>query len=182
MSLGHRFLSAGPITNVKDFADYKAKLEKAHVILDSAERRAEIEADAKALAKKAKLKLKDDSALLDEVAGLVEWPVVLMGSIGKEFMDLPDEVLTTSMRKHQKYFALTDAKGNLAPYFIVVANTETSDGGKAVIAGNERVLRARLADAKFFWDQDRKIRLEDRVGELGGRVFHAKLGTVLDKV
>jgi len=182
MSLGHRFLSAGPITNVKDFADYKAKLEKAHVILDSAERRAKIEADAKALAKKAKLKLKDDPALLDEVAGLVEWPVVLMGSIGKEFMDLPDEVLTTSMRKHQKYFALTDARGNLSPYFIVVANTETSDGGKAVIAGNERVLRARLADAKFFWDQDRKVRLEDRVWKLGGRVFHAKLGTVLDKV
>ena len=182
MSLGHRFLSTGPITNVKNFSDYKAKLEKAHVILDAAERRAMIEAEAGKLAKKAKLKLKDDPALLDEVAGLVEWPVVRMGAIDEAFMDLPDEVLATSMRKHQKYFALTDAKGKLAPHFIVVANTETSDGGKVMVAGNERVLRARLADAKFFWDQDLKEPLADRVQALGGRVFHAKLGTVLDKV
>jgi len=178
---GHRFLSPKPFT-VKDFADYKAKLEKAHVILDAAERHDRIEAEAGKLAKAAKLSLKDDPGLLAEVAGLVEWPVVLMGSIDKAFMDLPDEVLTTSMRKHQKYFALLDGKGKLAPKFIVVANTETSDKGKAVIAGNERVLRARLSDAKFFWDQDRKASLESRVDALTGRVFHAKLGTVHDKV
>ncbi|MDA1088701.1 MAG: glycine--tRNA ligase subunit beta [Proteobacteria bacterium] len=181
MSSGHRFFFSGPIKNVKNFADYKAKLEKAHVILDAAERRDRIEAEAGKLAKAAKLSLKDDPGLLAEVAGLVEWPVVLMGAIDKEYMDLPDEVLGTSMRQHQKYFALLDGKGKLAPRFIVVANTETSDNGKAVIAGNERVLRARLSDAKFFWDQDLKQRLDSRVQALGGRVFHAKLGTVLDK-
>jgi len=178
---GHRFLSPEPFA-VKDFADYKAKLEKAHVILDAAERRARIEADATALAKAAKLELKDDPGLLAEVAGLVEWPVVLMGTIEDEFMELPPEVLTTSMRKHQKYFALTDAKGKLAAKFIVVANTETSDKGAAVTAGNERVLRARLSDAKFFWDQDKKAKLETRIDALKDRVFHAKLGTVYDKV
>lgn len=177
---GHRFLAPKRF-KVKDFADYKAKLEKAFVILDPAERSAKIEADAKKLAKAAKLQLKDDPGLLAEVAGLVEWPVVLMGDIGKEFMELPDEVLTTSMRKHQKYFALTDANGTLAPKFIVVANTEAAEKGKAVVTGNERVLKARLSDAKFFWDQDRGRRLDSRIQELGGRVFHAKLDTVLDK-
>ncbi|MCH8096627.1 MAG: glycine--tRNA ligase subunit beta [Proteobacteria bacterium] len=178
---GHRFLSPQSF-KVKDFSDYKAKLEKAHVILDPAERRARIEAEAGKLAKAAKLTLMDDPALLAEVAGLVEWPVALMGSIDKAFMDLPDEVLTTSMRHHQKYFALTDAKGKLAPKFIVVANTEASDRGKAIVAGNERVLKARLSDAKFFWDQDRKETLESRAGALKDRVFHAKLGSVHDKV
>ncbi|MBT7944274.1 MAG: glycine--tRNA ligase subunit beta, partial [Alphaproteobacteria bacterium] len=178
---GHRFLSPGPIT-VTDFADYKAKLESAHVMLDAAERRAKIEADATALAEQAGFHLKDDPGLLDEVAGLVEWPVVYLGAIDEAFMGLPDEVLTTSMRKHQKYFAVVDERDILAPHFIVVANTETSDGGKTVVAGNERVLRARLSDAKFFWDQDQKDRLDSRVQALGGRVFHAKLGTVLDKV
>ncbi|HIC29988.1 MAG TPA: glycine--tRNA ligase subunit beta, partial [Rhodospirillales bacterium] len=178
---GHRFLSPKSF-KVKDFADYKAKLEKAYVILDAAERAAVIEKQAQKLAKAAKLELKDDPGLLAEVAGLVEWPVVLMGTIDEAFMELPDEVLTTSMRHHQKYFALLDTKGTLAPKFIVVANTETSDKGKAVVAGNERVLRARLSDAKFFWDQDRKQTLDSRVDALKGRVFHAKLGTVYDKV
>ena len=181
ITTGHRFLSPGEIT-VKDFADYKAKLQKAHVVLDAAERRAMIEAGARELAKKEGLELKDDPGLLDEVTGLVEWPVVLMGSIDKAFMELPPEVLTTVMRHHQKYFALLDKKGGLAPRFIVVANTEASDCGKAIIAGNERVLSARLADAKFFWDQDRKRTLESRVDGLKDRVFHAKLGSVLDKV
>ncbi len=179
-TVGHRFLSPKSF-KVKDVADYKAKLEKAHVILDAAERRDRIEAAAGKLAKAAKLELKDDPGLLAEVAGLVEWPVVLMGAIDSDFMDLPDEVLTTSMRHHQKYFALLDANGKLAPKFIVVANTETADKGKAVVAGNERVLRARLSDAKFFWDQDRSRRLDSRIQELGGRVFHAKLDTMLDK-
>ena len=178
---GHRFLAPGEI-KVKDFRDYEAKLKKAKVILDPAERRARIERDSRALAEKAGLTLKADGGLLDEVAGLVEWPVALIGAIDKAFMDLPDEVLTTSMRHHQKYFALTDAKGKLAPKFIVVANTEASDRGKAIVAGNERVLKARLSDAKFFWDQDRKETLESRAGALKERVFHAKLGSVHDKV
>ncbi|NQV82678.1 MAG: glycine--tRNA ligase subunit beta [Rhodospirillales bacterium] len=181
ITIGHRFLSPGQII-VTDFTDYKAKLEAAHVILDAAERRAKIEAGAAALAEEAGFKLKNDPGLLDEVAGLVEWPVVHMGAIDEAFMGLPDEVLTTSMRKHQKYFAVVDERDILAPHFIVVANTETTDGGKLVVAGNERVLRARLSDAKFFWDKDHEDRLDSRVQELGGRVFHAKLGTVLDKV
>ncbi|MCH7935661.1 MAG: glycine--tRNA ligase subunit beta [Proteobacteria bacterium] len=178
---GHPFMAPKPF-KVRNFRDYKAKLLKAKVMLDPAERRAVIEAEAQKLAKKAGLALKDDPRLLAEVAGLVEWPVVKMGSIDKAFMDLPPEVLTTVMRHHQKYFALLDTKGKLAPRFIVVANTETRDRGKTVVAGNERVLRARLADAKFFWDQDRKATLEGRLGKLTERVFHAKLGSVHDKV
>ncbi|MBI2586879.1 MAG: glycine--tRNA ligase subunit beta [Rhodospirillales bacterium] len=178
---GHPFLTPKPF-KVKNFADYKAKLRKAKVILDPAERREKIQAEAEKLAKKAGLKLKRDPGLLDEVVGLVEWPVAKLGAIDNAFMELPPELLTTVMRHHQKYFTLTDAKGRLAPRFIVILNTDTRDGGKAAVAGNERVLRARLADARLFWDQDRKRRLESRVGELGGRVFHAKLGTVWDKV
>jgi glycyl-tRNA synthetase beta chain len=128
------------------------------------------------------LTIKPDEGLLDEVGGLVEWPVVLMGSIGAAFMDLPPEVLTTAMRTHQKYFAALDKSGKLAPHFFVVANMVAADGGKAIIAGNERVLRARLSDARFFWDQDRKVKLAARVPKLKERVFHAKLGTMHDKV
>jgi glycyl-tRNA synthetase beta chain len=177
---GHRFLAPKPI-QVKDFADYKKKLKAAKVILDSAERRAAILAGAERLAKRAKLTLKADQGLLAEVSGLVEWPVVLMGSIDKDFMDLPDEVLTTAMRTHQKYFSLTDNKSRLAPRFIVVANTPGREGGKEVVAGNERVLRARLSDARYFWDQDRKRTLVSRVPGLAELVFHAKLGSVADK-
>ena len=179
-TFGHRFLDPGPLT-VKDFADYKAKLAKAKVILDPAERRAIIQREAEKLAGKAKLTLKPDAGLLDENAGLVEWPVVLMGRIDAAFMDLPAEVLTTSMRHHQKYFALLDEDGNLAPRFIFVANTETRDKGRAIVAGNERVLRARLADAKFFWDQDRKRTLESRVTQRSDRIFHARLGSMAEK-
>ena len=181
MTWGHRFLTSGPVKNVHGFADYKAKLAKAKVVLDHAERRATILAEAEKLAGKAKLTLKPDAGLLDENAGLVEWPVVLMGRIDAAFMDLPAEVLTTSMRHHQKYFALLDEDGNLAPRFIFVANTETRDQGRAIVAGNERVLRARLADAKFFWDQDRKRTLESRVPDLAGRIFHARLGSMAEK-
>lgn len=178
---GHRFLSPEPI-EVSDFADYKSKLMDAKVVLDPAERRAKIEADAKALAEQAGLSLKDDQGLLDEVTGLVEWPVVLMGEIDDAFMELPDEVLSTSMRSHQKYFSTLGADGKLANRFVVVANTETEDGGKQVTAGNERVLRARLSDAKFFWDQDRAQSLASRAPALKDRVFHAKLGTLDEKV
>jgi len=178
---GHRFLSPGEFS-VKDFADYGAKLRSAHVILDAGERRAVI---AEALAKAASslhLTLKDDPALLDEVTGLVEWPVVLAGSIDPAYMKLPPEVLTTSMRAHQKYFACLDAKGELAPRFLIVSNMVTKDGGKAVVAGNERVLRARLSDARFFWEQDRRLPLSSRVPKLRERVFYKGLGTMEDKV
>jgi len=179
-TLGHRFLSKGAI-KVRDLKDYRAKLKAAKVVLDSGERRAVIEKSLAAAAAKAKLTVTTDEALLEEVTGLAEWPVVLMGSIDPQFMDLPPEVLTASMRAHQKYFACRDAKGDLAPKFLIVANMSAADGGKAIAAGNERVLRARLADARFFWDQDRKTRLEDRVPKLKERVFHAKLGSMADK-
>lgn len=181
MTVGHRFLAPDAFT-VTDFADYKQKLMDAKVMLDPAGRSAKIETDANALAEKANVQLKDDPGLLAEVTGLVEWPVVLMGTIEDQFMELPDEVLITSMRSHQKYFACLNADGTLANKFIVVANTETDDGGAQIVAGNERVLRARLSDAKFFWDQDRAQTLESRVDALKDRVFHAKLGNLLEKV
>ena len=178
---GHRFLAPAP-TKVANFEDYRAKLRAAYVMLDAAERRAMILRDAEKTASLEGLKLKPDQGLLEEVGGLVEWPVVLMGTIDPHFMDLPPEVLTTSMRAHQKYFSVLTAAGELAPRFVVVANMLTEDGGKAIVAGNERVLRARLSDAKFFWDQDHKTKLRDRVPALAQRVFHAKLGTMMEKV
>ncbi len=178
---GHRFLGAGEI-KVAGFADYKVKLKESFVLVDPAERRAAIQAQAEKLAQAEGLTVKQDEALLDEVVGLVEWPVLLMGKIDQAFMDIPPEVLTTTMRANQKYFALLDKAGKLAPRFLVASNMQTKDGGKAIIAGNERVLRARLSDAKFFWDQDRKVKLEERVPALKDIVFHAKLGTVADKV
>ena len=178
---GHRFLHPEAIT-VAGFADYRVKLLEARVMLDPSDRRAAVRAQSDALAAAEGLTIRPDEALLEEVAGLVEWPVVLMGRIDDGFMALPPEVLITSMRAHQKYFSLLDATGDLAPRFVVVANMETADGGRMIVAGNERVLRARLSDAKFFWDQDRKTRLEERVPTLKDIVFHAKLGTVADKV
>lgn len=178
---GHRFLSPDALT-VTSFADYAAKLGAAHVVLDREERKRLILAGAQAAAKAEGFVLKDDPGLLEEVAGLVEWPVVLTGAIDNQFMDVPAEVLTTSMRTHQRYFALETADGKLAPRFVVVANRTTIDGGKAVIAGNERVLRARLSDAKFFWDQDLKVKLEDRVAGLKDITFHKEIGTLLQRV
>ena len=178
---GHRFLAGGAIT-AKNFSEYKAKLRSAYVMLDAAERAEAIWADSGAQAKTLGLTLKEDRGLLEEVAGLVEWPVPLIGSIDTAFMDLPPEAMTTTMRANQKYFALLNADGSLASKFVIVANMHTNDGGKAVIAGNERVLRARLSDARFFWDQDRKVPLAERVPALKDIVFHAKLGTVGDKV
>ncbi|MEL0107184.1 MAG: glycine--tRNA ligase subunit beta [Rhodospirillaceae bacterium] len=180
-TVGHRFLAPKEFA-VEDFADYRAKLKKAYVILDPVERRTLIEKEAAKLAEKEGLTVKDDAGLLNEVTGLVEWPVVLMGSIDPEFMELPDELLSMAMAAHQKYFSTLDQDGKLAPKFIVVANMESKDKGKAIVAGNERVLRARLSDARFFWDQDRKSSLESRVPKLEQLVFHAKLGTVAEKV
>ncbi len=180
-TVGHRFL-APKVFVVKDFKDYKAKLKAAKVILDPAERKAIIEKKAGQLAAKQGLTVKSDPGLLDEVAGLIEWPVPLLGRIDSEFMDLPPEVLTTSLRSHQKYFVTQDETGRLADRFALVANMTTADRGKVIITGNERVLRARLSDARFFWDQDRKASLASRAPSLKQIVFHAKLGTLDEKV
>jgi glycyl-tRNA synthetase beta chain len=178
---GHRFLAPESFS-VTGFADYREKLAAAKVMLDPAERRALIENGLAALAAERGLAVKTDAGLLDEVTGLVEWPVPLLGLIDPAFMDLPPEVLTSSMRAHQKYFSLESADGSLAPCFGVVANMVAADGGLRIVAGNERVLRARLSDAKFFWDQDRKQRLASRAPALKEIVFHAKLGTLDEKV
>src|SRR3569832_307179 len=180
--MGHRFLSKGPI-EVRRFDDYTEKLHKTHVVIDAEQRKAIIFEGVKSAAFVHGLEMIPDEGLLDEVAGLAEWPVVLIGAIEDVFMDVPPEILQTSMRMHQKYFSLRDPKtGKMANRFALVANMIASDGGKEIVAGNERVLRARLSDAKFFWDQDRKVPLADRVAALGGIVFHAKLGTQLERV
>ncbi len=181
-TFGHRFLSRGPI-EVRRFEDYLEKLRKAHVIVDAAERKDIILHEARQRAFALGLELIEDEGLLEEVAGLAEWPAILIGRIESEFMDLPPEILQTAMRAHQKYFALRLAKdGKLTNRFVIVANIVPQDGGKEIIAGNERVLRARLSDAKFFWDQDRKRTLESRVEDLRNIVFHAKLGTQRERV
>ncbi|MPZ12464.1 MAG: glycine--tRNA ligase subunit beta, partial [Kiloniellaceae bacterium] len=183
-SRGHRFLAPDAF-DVITFDDYRVKLHGAKVMLDPAERRALIAQQAAALAREAGVTVKDDAGLLDEVTGLVEWPQVLIGRIDAAFMDLPAEVLSTSMRSHQKYFSTERADGSLADRFLVVANMEApagSERAKTIVAGNERVLRARLADARFFWDQDRQQPLSARVPRLKEIVFHARLGTVADKV
>jgi glycyl-tRNA synthetase beta chain len=178
---GHRF-HAPEYFAVKNFANYREKLFEASVVLEASERQDLIRAGAEKQAASEDLVVQTDEALLREVAGLVEWPVPLMGRIDEEFMEVPREVLTASMRAHQKYFSVETADGELAPRFIVVANLVAEDGGKSIIAGNERVLRARLADAKFFWDQDRKSALDSRLPALEKIVFHAKLGTVAERV
>jgi len=178
---GHRFLSPDKIC-VGGAADYVEKLQHAYVIVDQDQRRELIRANLDRRATELGVVVKPDPGLLDEVTGLAEFPVVLAGAIDADFMTLPPEVLQTAMRVHQKYFSSVYADGRPAPHFLFVANNLAEDGGKAIIAGNERVLRARLADARFFWDQDRKIRLEDRVEALKDRVYHANLGTVFDKV
>ncbi len=178
---GHRFLSSGAIA-VSGFDDYVAKLRAAHVILDPAERKKIIAERAEKLCADAGVVLKKDDALMEEVAGLVEWPVPLMGTIDAQYMDLPAEVLIVTIKTHLRYFVTTQKDGALANRFIVVANNVARDGGETIVAGNERVLRARLADAKFFWDQDRKHTLESRLPALEGIVFHARLGSQAERV
>jgi glycyl-tRNA synthetase beta chain len=180
-TVGHRFLAPGEIT-AHTFAEYADKLRKAFVIIDPLERTEHIRKGVAELAAKENLTVKDDIGLLNEVIGLVEWPVPLLGTIDAAFMDVPPEVLTSAMRKHQKYFALHTKDGKFSNRFALIANMTATDGGKAIVAGNEKVLRARLSDAKFFWDEDRKATLESRVAKLSERVFQEKLGTVLDKV
>ncbi len=178
---GHRFLAPGPI-EVRDFEDYRQKLATAYVQLDAAGRQREIRDEAARVARDEGLRLREDEILFEELAGLVEWPVVLSGRIDERFMSLPEEVLVTSMRRHQRYMALEDAEGRLAASFVVVANLPARDGGRAIVAGNERVLRARLWDAQFFWDQDRRRALASRVPELDDVIFHAQLGSLGAKV
>ena len=179
---GHRFLAPDAFT-VRRFADYVSKLEKAKVVLDPARRREIILADAKNLAFAQGYELVEDEGLLNEVAGLVEWPVVLMGSFDEAFLKIPGEVIRATIRNNQKCFVVSDPKtGKLAARFILTANTEAVDGGKAIIAGNERVIRARLSDAKFFYETDLKIRLEDRLAKFKDIVFHEKLGSQAERI
>jgi glycyl-tRNA synthetase beta chain len=179
---GHRFMAPAPI-KVRRFDDYVAKLEKAKVVLDPARRAEIILADAKNLAFAQGYELLEDAGLLAEVAGLVEWPVTLMGSFDKAFLAIPEEVIRATIRNNQKCFVLRDtATAKLTNKFILVANEEASDGGKAIVAGNERVIRARLADAKFFYDSDLKVKLEDRLPRFRDIVFHEKLGTQAERI
>ncbi|ABQ34528.1 glycine--tRNA ligase subunit beta [Bradyrhizobium sp. BTAi1] len=174
---GHRFMAPAAIS-VRRFEDYEAKLLDAKVVLDPQRRKDTIVTDAKQLAFAQGYELVEDPVLLDEVSGLVEWPVVLMGSFDPEYLKVPAEVIRATIRNNQKCFVVRDPKtGGLAPKFILTANIEATDGGKTIIAGNERVIRARLSDAKFFYETDLKTRLEDRLPKFEQIVFHEKLGT-----
>jgi glycyl-tRNA synthetase beta chain len=173
---GHRFHAPGAFA-VSGAADWAAQLAERRVIVDADDRKQSIREGVARLAAGKGVTVVDDPGLVDEVAGLVEWPVPLLGRIADEHMDLPPEVMQVSMRVNQRYFALRTADGKAAPYFAFVANVEADDGGAAIIAGNERVLRARFADARHFWDLDRKARLESRVPSLNHVTYHAKLGT-----
>jgi glycyl-tRNA synthetase beta chain len=176
-TFGHRFMAPGKI-KVRRFDDYAAGLEKAKVVLDPARRRDIILYDARDLALAQGLELVEDEALLHEVAGLVEWPVVLIGEFDSAFLDIPPEVVRTTIRVNQKCFVLQDpSSGRLSHKFVLVANIEAADGGAAIAAGNGQVVQARLSDAKFFWETDLKIKLEDRLEKLDQIVFHEKLGT-----
>jgi glycyl-tRNA synthetase beta chain len=179
---GHRFLAPAPFT-VRRLADYMQKLDHAKVVLDAERRRDIILTEAKQLAFAQGLELVEDEGLSNEVAGLVEWPVVLMGSFDEKFLRIPEEVIRATIRNNQKCFVLRDAAhAKLVNKFILVSNMEAADGGKAIVAGNERVIRARLSDAKFFYETDLKTRLEDRLPKFKDIVFHEKLGTQAERI
>jgi glycyl-tRNA synthetase beta chain len=179
---GHRFMAPAPI-NVRRFEDYQAKLHAAKVVLEPQGRKDIILADARQLAFAQGFELVEDQGLLDEVAGLVEWPVVLMGSFDSEFLSIPNEVIRATIRNNQKCFVVSDPKtGKLTNKFILTAGIEASDGGRAIVDGNERVIRARLSDAKFFYESDLKTRLEDRLPKFDSIVFHEKLGTQGERI
>ncbi|GLQ34575.1 glycine--tRNA ligase beta subunit [Amylibacter marinus] len=184
LTAGHRFL-APQWFSVKSFAQYQTELKSAFVMLDSEERAEHIWEDAKNMAFAAGLELVEDSALLAEVAGLVEWPVVLMGDIAPDFMNLPPEVLITSMREHQKFFSVKNAKTGQIEKFITVANRTTADNGATILAGNQKVLFARLSDAKFFWENDLRIAkagMDVWADKLTNVTFHNKLGTQAERI
>ncbi|MEH3146608.1 MAG: glycine--tRNA ligase subunit beta [Methylobacterium frigidaeris] len=182
---GHRFLAPAPI-EVRRFADYLPALERAKVVLDADRRKDIILHDARDLAFARGLELIEDEGLLEEVAGLVEWPVTLMGNFEERFLDIPPEVIRATIRANQKCFVLrapsTGGRERLANAFVLVSNLVASDGGAAIVAGNERVVRARLSDAAFFWETDKKVPLAERLPKLGSIVFHEKLGTQLARV
>ncbi|HQY73697.1 MAG TPA: glycine--tRNA ligase subunit beta, partial [Aestuariivirga sp.] len=167
---------------VRRFEDYAQKLHKAHVIVDAHVRAETIRAEAKNLAFAQGLEMIEDEGLLKEVAGLVEWPVVLMGEFDRNFLSVPPEVIVTTIKNNQKCFALRDKTGKLANRYLLVSNMVATDGGKMIVAGNNKVIAARLSDAKFFWDQDRKTRLEDLLPKLDQITFHAKLGSQGERV
>lgn len=174
---GHRFLSPDAF-EVRRLEDYADKLEKAKVVLDADRRKDIIVNDARNRAMALGLELVEDEGLLEEVAGLVEWPVVLVGSFDEAFLELPDEVIRLTIRANQKCFVMRDpATGRLSNRFVAVSNIVASDGGATTIAGNEKVIRARLSDARFFWETDLKAPLESRLPKLDSVVFHEKLGT-----
>jgi len=180
---GHRFMGAAKPFRARDFDEYREALAGHYVVLDAEERKERILEGARTLCFARNLELVEDAGLLDEVAGLAEWPTPVMGDMDAGFLDLPPEVIRTSMRTHQKYFAVRKpGEEGLAPYFITIANIEAPDGGKTIAAGNAKVLSARLSDARFFWDEDRKVKLEDRLETLKGVTFHAKLGTMYERV
>jgi glycyl-tRNA synthetase beta chain len=179
---GHRFMAPQPFA-VRRLDDYLQKLDKAKVVPDAERRRDIILAEAKQLAFAHGLELVEDEGLLAEVAGLVEWPIILMGSFDQEFLQIPEEVIRATIRNNQKCFVLRDpAHAKLVDKFILVANIEADDGGKAIVAGNERVIRARLSDAKFFYETDLKTRLEDRLPKFKDIVFHEKLGSQWERI
>jgi glycyl-tRNA synthetase beta chain len=181
-TVGHRFMAPGPIT-VRRLDDYGPALERAKVVVDFDRRRDMILHDARDRAFALGLELVEDDALLDEVAGLVEWPVVLVGRFDERALELPDEVIRLTIRQNQKCFVTRDpATGRLANAFILTANLEAPDGGAAIVAGNERVIRARLADARFFWETDLRVPLEEHAKKLAGVTFHEKLGSQAERV
>jgi glycyl-tRNA synthetase beta chain len=180
-TLGHRFHHPAEIT-IGGAHDYVEKLRACHVIVSHQERQAIIAAKAGEAAAAKGYSVIEDKGLVAENAGLTEWPVPLLGDFDPEFLEVPPEVIQLTLRINQKYFVLRDVSGKLAPAFICTANIEAKDGGAAIIAGNRKVLAARLSDARFFWEQDRKTRLEDHAKKLERITFHEKLGTVADKV
>ena len=182
LTRGHRFLAPDTFA-VRRLADYTAKLDKAKVVLDAERRRSIILTEAKQLAFAQGLELVEDDGLLAETAGLVEWPVVLMGAFDEAFLQIPEEVIRATIRNNQKCFVLRDAAhAKLVDKFLLVANLEAEDGGKAIVAGNERVIRARLSDARFFYQTDLKTKLEDRLASFNDIVFHEKLGMQSERI
>ena len=183
LSEGHRFMGDGKPFRARHFDDYAAGLAAHFVVLEPEERKARILEGARTLCFARGLELVEDEGLLDEVCGLAEWPTPILGDMDPAFLDLPPEVIRTSMRTHQKYFAVRrPGEAGLAPHFMTVANIAATDGGAAIAKGNARVLTARLDDARFFWDEDRKAPLESRLEKLKGVTYHAKLGTMYERV
>jgi glycyl-tRNA synthetase beta chain len=180
---GHRFMGSREPIRARDFDQYQDGLARNFVVLDPEERKERIMDAARTLCFARNFELVEDEGLLDEVAGLAEWPTPVIGDMDPDFLDLPPEVIRTSMRVHQRYFAVRDPKtGFLVPHFVTVANIAATDGGVTIAKGNAKVLSARLSDARFFWNEDLKTRLEDRLEKLKGVTFHAKLGTMYQRV